>query len=329
MATQNQDRLASLFRSLPTPQHAQGWDSLWREASFLPWDRGHANPALIDLLSASLSTPPTAPPTSSTENPTPGAAKTGSAGVVQLPSPLKKDGTRRRVLVPGCGKGYDVSLFAAHGYDAYGLEVSEHAAEAARRYFGEGGAGPLEEEYAAAGAAAGNRGEGKKVCVLGDYFDDAWLGDIEGWEAERGFDVIYDNTVQIPLCRVARQVDADANVNKFLCALPPSLRPRWAARTASLLAPSGSLICLEFPTHKPASSGGPPWSLPPTVHVELLKRPGEDIQYDDAGVVIASNRTEAEDALVRVAHYTPSRTHTIGVVQGVVRDGVSVWQHKM
>ncbi len=96
---------------------------------------------------------------------------------------------------------------------------------------------------------------------------------------------------------------------------------------ASLLAPNGVLICLEFPTHKPASSDGPPWSLPPTVHAELLKRPGEDIQYDEAGVVVATERSNGPDALIRVAHYTPQRTHDVGVIKGVVRDCVSVWRH--
>jgi hypothetical protein len=115
---------------------------------------------------------------------------------------------------------------------------------------------------------------------------------------------------------------------QFLCALPPSLRPRWAARMSQLLSPTGILICLEFPTHKPASSGGPPWSLPPTVHLELLKRPGEDIQYNDEGVVVATTREEAGNALVRAAHWTPKRTHDVAVIKGVVRDCVSVWRHK-
>jgi hypothetical protein len=118
--------------------------------------------------------------------------------------------------------------------------------------------------------------------------------------------------------------------HQFLCALPPELRAKWALRTVSLLkkSPDSVLICLEFPTHKPASSGGPPWSLPPTVHAELLKRPGDEITYDDKEVVVATERPEAENALVRVAHYTPQRTHGVGLVNGVVRDSVSIWRHK-
>lgn len=90
----------------------------------------------------------------------------------------------------------------------------------------------------------------------------------------------------------------------------------------------GVLICLEFPTHKPASSGGPPWSLPPLVHTELLKRPGREILYDDEGVVTKTDREETDNALVKIAHYTPRRTHEIGVIKGVVRDSVSMWRHK-
>ncbi|KZM18894.1 Methyl halide transferase [Ascochyta rabiei] len=301
MATQNQDRLQSHFSSLDATPAAQGsgWDSLWEASTFLPWDRGYANPALIDLLSS-----PSSPATSSDHNPTPGAPAAGSKpSPVELPSPVSKDGKRAKVLVPGCGKGYDVALFSAYGYDAYGLEVSAHAAKAAEQYLANAGPGSLENEYSDKDAG---QGKGQAVCLVGDFFDDAWLKEA-GVDGQGGFDVIYDNT--------------------FLCALPPSLRPSWAKRISSLLSKNGSLICLEFPTHKPASSGGPPWSLPPTVHAELLKQPGEGISYDEGGVVVASERQEGPGALRRVAHYTPRRTHDAGVIKGVVRDSVSVWRH--
>lgn len=96
-----------------------------------------------------------------------------------------------------------------------------------------------------------------------------------------------------------------------------------------LLSRSGALICLEFPTHKLASSGGPPWSLPPTVHLELLKWPGKDISYDSSGLVVETDGArKSERALVRVAHYVPMRTHGMGIIDGVVRDCVSVWRHE-
>ncbi|KAH7383976.1 S-adenosyl-L-methionine-dependent methyltransferase [Pyrenochaeta sp. MPI-SDFR-AT-0127] len=325
MATQNQDRLRAHFSALPESSHSEGWDSLWKDASFLPWDRGYANPALIDLLANR-----TVPSASPDPNPTPGAPppNTLSTGYRSLAPPIAPDGKRRKVLIPGCGKGYDIILFAAWGYDAYGLEISEHAVEAARSYVdgvkGKKGdkkeiEGPLEAEYRFA-EESHDKGYGVMKVLQGDFFEDSWLGDVEGWKDGEGFDVIYDNT--------------------FLCALPLSLRPKWAARIVSLLRHSqandqpsdhsldGVLICLEFPTHKPASSGGPPWSLPPTVHAELLKQPGKEISYDDQDVVKKTDRPETDDALVRVAHYTPRRTHTVGVVKGVVRDCVSMWRHK-
>ncbi|KAJ4404324.1 hypothetical protein N0V91_006018 [Didymella pomorum] len=304
MATQNQDRLRTHFSSLETTPTAQGsgWDSLWESASFLPWDRGYANPALIDLLAH-----PSSPPTSSDANPTPGAPSPSSTpSAIELPRAVE-GGKRKKVLVPGCGKGYDVALFAAYGYDAYGLEVSQHAAKAADAYLENAGAGSLENEYE---GKDGGAGRGSAVCLVGDFFAASVKEDGGAWLEKTGgtqFDVIYDNT--------------------FLCALPPSLRPQWAQRVSALLAPNGTLICLEFPTHKPASSGGPPWSLPPTVHSELLKRPGEEISYDASGVVVATDARAANNALVREAHYVPRRTHDVGVVKGVVRDCVSVWRH--
>ena len=177
MATQNQDRLRTHFASLDDTRSAQGagWDALWASAAFLPWDRGCANPALADLLAR-----PEAPPTSRDANPTPGAPAPGAAAPsVVLPRAVEGEGAKRkRVLVPGCGIGYDVKLFADHGFDAWGLEVSPHAGRAAVGWL----AGKGRE---------GGEGRGRAVCVVGDFFDDAWLEQTGAGE----FDIIYDNTV--------------------------------------------------------------------------------------------------------------------------------------
>ncbi|PSN72497.1 S-adenosyl-L-methionine-dependent methyltransferase [Corynespora cassiicola Philippines] len=274
--TQNQDRLKQHFLGHAETEHASRWDDLWKAGDFLPWDRGYANPALIDTLNENTNL---------------------------LGPPLKPDGKRKRALVPGCGKGYDLALFAAHGYDSYGIEVSENAVRAAQKYLESPGEGPLEGEYKVKDEKIG---KGETKCMSGDFFKDDWAEGAGG--IGEGFDVIYDNT--------------------FLCALPLSLRPAWALRMTQLLARDGVLICLEFPTHKPASSGGPPWSLPPLVHAELLKRPGEDIAYDDTGKVAASDRPRSDNAMIRIAHWTPKRTYQVGIINGEVRDGVSLWKHK-
>ena len=41
-----------------------------------------------------------------------------------------------RVLVPGCGTGYEVRLVAEHGHDVLGIDVAEAAVEAAAAYLG-------------------------------------------------------------------------------------------------------------------------------------------------------------------------------------------------
>lgn len=41
-----------------------------------------------------------------------------------------------RVLVPGCGSGYEVGLFAEHGHDVLGIDFSDAALEAAQRVLG-------------------------------------------------------------------------------------------------------------------------------------------------------------------------------------------------
>ncbi|KAJ4982904.1 thiopurine S-methyltransferase [Stagonosporopsis vannaccii] len=285
-----------------SPQAASGypnWHTLWAEGA-LTWDRGKPNPAFVDFLRS-----PSSPPTSPDANPTPGAPKPGTfehTEEIQLPAPLKEDGTRRKALVPGCGTGYDVVLLASWGYDVFGLEISTLAVDQANAYLKDARAGAWKGEYEIKDEKVG---KGSVQCLLGDYFDDAWVREADSVE---GFDIIYDHT--------------------FLSALPPILRPRWAARTTSLLSPTGILICIELPAHKPASSGGPPWSIPPTVHLELLKRPGEELKYDHNEVVQETDREESADALVRIAHWTPSRTHMGGMLEGVVRACASVWRHK-
>ena len=41
-----------------------------------------------------------------------------------------------RVLIPGCGSGYEVRLFAEHGYDVLAIDFSAAAVEAARKVLG-------------------------------------------------------------------------------------------------------------------------------------------------------------------------------------------------
>lgn len=77
--------------------------------------------------------------------------------------------------------------------------------------------------------------------ILGNFFEDDFLSEThaDGSSSPKNFDIIYDYT--------------------FLCALPPPLRPKWAARMSQLLAPQGTLICTQYPLGKDPRLGGPPF----------------------------------------------------------------------
>ena len=107
--------------------------------------------------------------------------------------------------------------------------------------------------------------------------------------------------------------------------MPPDLRPNWALRMSQLLSNDGRLVCLEFPTYKAPATGGPPWGVTPSTSICHLSRPGEKIKYNDEGYVDEHEEEfpETAQALVRVAHWQPKRTHEIG--KGT--DWVSIWRH--
>jgi SAM-dependent methyltransferase len=54
----------------------------------------------------------------------------------RLESWLRTRPSGSKVLVPGCGTGYEVAAFARHGDDVLGIDFSEAAIDAARRYLG-------------------------------------------------------------------------------------------------------------------------------------------------------------------------------------------------
>lgn len=154
----------------PVEEQPAQWNSLWAD-NFMPWDKGFPSPALVDLLSSAIT----------------GLAPVKSAGAAAgaIQSAVKK--TRKRAVVPGCGKGYDVKLLAEHGFDSFGVEISEKAIMMAREYYNE-------NKLAA-------EGEGKVAFVLGDYFKDDWVKrEVVGEEeqAEGSIDLIYDYTVGYP-----------------------------------------------------------------------------------------------------------------------------------
>ena len=180
------------------------WSELWDQGDFLPWDKGLPNPALTDLL----------------------YSQAGHTIGNAITSHSQRSGQRRRkVLVPGCGRGYDVLLFASSGFDAYGLEISDSAVRMCREEQGtHGDKYPIKDE---------SQGAGKAKFLKGDFFSDEWTKDL-GIDK---FDVIYDYTVRTFVQLENRWVLTAGS--QFLCALPPSLRPAWALRMKQLLGSVG------------------------------------------------------------------------------------------
>ena len=133
------------------------WAELWK-TKFTPWDRGMPNPALHDLLR-------------------------GRKDIIGSCWQETGGGRRRKkALVPGCGRGYDVLLLASFGYDAYGLEIEEAAIEQCKEVQKRDG-----DKYQ---VQDGVDGAGAVEYLLADFFDVGWSKGIDG------FDLIYDYTVR-------------------------------------------------------------------------------------------------------------------------------------
>ncbi|KAL4910300.1 hypothetical protein BDW74DRAFT_173758 [Aspergillus multicolor] len=272
-------RLISHFEDRPTPSHPKAWSDLWDSGESSLWDRGMPSPALIDLLESyqdSLLCP--------FEGLEVDGREKGDKGE-----------RRKRALVPGCGRGYDVLTFALHGFDAVGLEVSGTAVSVARGFAEEElGLSSSRAKYFGENIDTGSvrrigTGTGKVHFVRGDFFDESWLAELSEDEDEEDdgmFDLVYDYT--------------------FLCALHPTQRPHWASRMAELLRPGGMLICLEFPMYKDPALPGPPWGVN-GVHWELLAG-------GDAGI----------GRFTRRVYLKPERTFEVG--RGT--DMLSVWERK-
>ena len=155
------ERLLHLF-DVDFKDHGARWDSLWVNGD-LPFDRGAPNPALLDTI------------TDKHDFFRPIASKYASGNV-----------TRKRALVPGCGRGYDVLLLASFGYDAYGLEISSKAVESCKDF--------AKNNAVTYTSKVEKDAVGHYDYLLGDFFNDKWR---DSADKMGGFDVIYDYTVSI------------------------------------------------------------------------------------------------------------------------------------
>jgi hypothetical protein len=138
--TEARARLSSHFSTSTfqgnSDKYGKGWDALWQQGDFLPWDRLAPSPALVDTLENHHSV----------------------IGNHEI------EGRRKKALVPGCGRGVDVLLLESYGYDAVGLEYSTKAVEECEKYAKERGG---EYETKVPG--------GSRKFLQGDFYKDEWL----------------------------------------------------------------------------------------------------------------------------------------------------------
>lgn len=276
------------------PSANDRWAALWDDGSFLPWDRGTPSPALKDALE---------------QHP----ELFGSS--IFIKDPFTGEHRRKRALVPGCGRGYDVLLLASFGYDAYGLEISSTAVKRCHEF-----AENYKDEYPVKDTRTG---AGKVTFLEGDFFGNGWLKLMDGGQT---FELFYDYTVCCTRLLLRNPQSLMTSVlAQFLCALHPSMRPQWALRYSQLVSPhpDARLICLEFPTYKEPSTGGPPFGVAPPVYVAHLGHPGAEPSYDSEGNLVSGETSPSgEGGFQRMAHWQAERTHEVG--KGT--DWVSVWK---
>lgn len=140
-------------------------------------------------------------------------------------------------LSSGCGRGYDVTFLASPTRFVLGLDIAEHAVEAARER---------------ASALAGDPMMKCETLLSQLHFSTTSFFDLPSEAEVDKFDLIYDYT--------------------FMCAMDPSIRQRWAEQMCALLAPGGQLVTVIFPIcDKP---DGPPFAMSQDVVRGLLEGVG-------------------------------------------------------
>eukprot|EP01038_Epipyxis_sp_PR26KG_P013412 gene13412-17986_t len=143
-----------------------------------------------------------------------------------------------RALVPGCGRGYDVTALASNNRYVVGIDMSQAAVTS--------GINRL-NDIVKDGFIYSHQIE----FICGSFFD------LETNDETMLFDFVYDYT--------------------FLCALDPSIRKDWALKMSQLLKPGGELLTLIFPIKKDESDvSGPPFRVTMEDYSNLLLPVGFD-----------------------------------------------------
>jgi hypothetical protein len=212
-------------------------------------------------------------------------------------------------------------MLALHGFDAYGLEISDTAVKEAEKYASEEMVKPSAHHFGSEQRQPHTLGSA--TFFQGDFFTPQW--DFKGAVDESTkFDIIYDYTVSFTLHACDDFKVADV-LGQFLCALHPEQRKQWAASMARVTKSDGLLICLEFPLYKDPKLPGPPWGLK-GVHWNLLAEGGDGIITDEVGEDGKERKTDSSETgdFRRVLYVKPARSYE--VAKGT--DMISVYARK-
>ncbi|KAI1660552.1 S-adenosyl-L-methionine-dependent methyltransferase [Daldinia decipiens] len=260
-------QLVSHFINRSRNNQTSGWTELWNNDKSGFWDRMGPSPALIDWIES------------------------------QPEISQSSTNSRPIALIPGCGKGYDVVMLALHGFDVYGLEISQKAIEIAEVNAAAQFCEPSSYNFGSSAASRSTTCRGNVKFIQGDFFEAGWEKVVT--EDFQGFDLIYDYT--------------------FLCALPPDLRKDWARRMGELISPTGVLACLEFPLYKDLRALGPPWGLK-GVYWNILAEGGDGITSENS----IQETGSLKGLFQRVVYFKPPRSYE----DGKGTDMFSVWKLK-
>ncbi|KAG9036526.1 hypothetical protein FRB95_008581 [Tulasnella sp. JGI-2019a] len=212
------------------PSSCQAWDFLWRENEST-WARetsdSQRTASILDAFAASK----------------PGGLvlKTALHGSSDLENTENNHGAPL-ILVPGCGRGYDVLRFATMGFNTWGIDISPHAVEYAR------------STIASFSSEDKDTISSHITLMTADFFH---------FEVPpQRFTVVYDNM--------------------FLPALPPVLRSLWGKRMNELVRTGGYLVILVFSHEDPDHVGGPPYSLSIQMVSDVLSEKvlGQESQWE-------------------------------------------------
>lgn len=146
MANAARSILNETFASRPVEKHISAWYEPWQQ-NCTSWHRASPSLALEDAIRR--------------------REPAGAAPDIPPPAP----GTpRKRALVPGCARGYDVLLLACLGYDTFGVDASPSAIAAATT---------LQQDPAASRKWYAVRdariGRGEATFIAADFFHDHFL----------------------------------------------------------------------------------------------------------------------------------------------------------